>query len=295
MNTYCVHIPVKALLQLLCWDCLFRERTNTSSSGCWVQYLIACLRYEVIHPPLTALTKYIWHINFVQWCLLCHQGLWDKGRHRLQDSVVTHCPDAGCISAVLEDWRWVLLVSRVSCPWVYSLIPCWKHRQKLWPPAPLFLLSLLPANYCIAVTLLACGLGSLSHHHSNCCHIPKIPDEGLSMFLVTLPNNLKRWFPHPLNGQQQKLRGSEGCWCSWPPGRVYCPATFFSLLFIALLFKTTFLCTATHSCLLARCGRHSPVHNICMCSRHSPSRSFSPVPFCNSSVSEQKPFSVLGS
>lgn len=71
--------------------------------------------------------------------------------------------------------------------------------------APLFLSCLLPANYYIAVTVHACGLGSLSHHHSNCCHIPKIPCGDLNMFLLTLPNNLTRWFPHPLNGQQQRL------------------------------------------------------------------------------------------
>lgn len=65
-------------------------------------------------------------------------------------------------------------------------------------------------------------------------------------------------------------RGSEGC---WPLVRVYCPATWFSLFFIILIFEATLLFSAPHTCSLARCGEPSPAHSIYVYSRHSPSQS----------------------
>lgn len=156
----------------------------------------------------------------------------------LQDSVATHCPAVGRISAVMEDWRWVLLVSRVSCPWVYSLIPCWKHRQKLWPKHPYS-----SPVFCLRITALL----------SQCMHV------ALGYLAITTPTaaTFRRslagiltcfswhyptisWDGIPILSTASS-RGSKGCWCSWPPVSVYCPTTLFSLLlFIILIFLSHF-------------------------------------------------------
>lgn len=93
----------------------------------------------------------------------------------------------------------------------------------------------------------------------------------LTCFLRRHPTISRDGFPILLMASS---RGSKGCLCSWPLVRMYCPATLFPLFFIILVFEATFLCSAPHSCSLARCGEPSPAHNIYVYSRHSPSQSF---------------------